>query len=589
LFNVFLPLAYEAIPLGTSPWADSAGFAEFKAWEFEGDNFPQLPGFPEDGPCLSGTDGSSTLFFGLDPFENQPFPGLGSVPQFSGSATQQRYGGKTVVLQSYALLGLGAQFSAFKPGSPGDSSVVWWAHFSAGFESSLGFQLTCDVNAGADETAYITFSFIGTGEEANPYDFSLLTNQWIPPNGEWTSVYTGILANTDPNGQPGTLFWTPDTVEGTILIVATCQNLATDTPTPPLYPLPPAPSPGSAPVPLTPASANTISVVITLCSSLCLTRAFETAVTQRISETCLADGNVGCNVAITCVLAVDCEEPLSTTSISPGRRGLRQATLTFYKTTIIATTKVLATALYLANAVRSGQLSPWVNAFSSLQIFEYDGNAIQQQVPFAAPADAIPISSWPSVQASWTGTTAVYGTCRAGGCVASCTNALIRRVTNFARGAEITCSCKTCGGSDGLTQYYFITLACASAADQQIADRCAYNVMQDVVCWARVQPLAAADLDAIHDGAWSYRPASIGSPVPQGVRSDGPRGCPSSSSSSKGLLGLLGLLGIIPLALCCLLLLLCLIRRKKREGDVHFATYDPQSGPAPSFCPSVPL
>ena len=50
--------------------------------------------------------------------------------------------------------------------------------------------------------------------------------------------------------------------------------------------------------------------------------------------------------------------------------------------------------------------------------------------------------------------------------------------------------------------------------------------------------------------------------------------CPEGSK--KGLLGLLGLLGLIPLILCllCCSLLLCLIRRKKKERDVHFATFD---------------
>jgi hypothetical protein len=71
--------------------------------------------------------------------------------------------------------------------------------------------------------------------------------------------------------------------------------------------------------------------------------------------------------------------------------------------------------------------------------------------------------------------------------------------------------------------------------------------------------------------------------------------CPSSSK--KGLLGLLGLLGIIPLVLClllCCLILPCFCRRTKREGDVHFATFDPHAAPiagsvAPGSCmaPSI--
>jgi hypothetical protein len=65
--------------------------------------------------------------------------------------------------------------------------------------------------------------------------------------------------------------------------------------------------------------------------------------------------------------------------------------------------------------------------------------------------------------------------------------------------------------------------------------------------------------------------------------------CPQSSK--KGLLGLLGLLGLIPLLLCLLLCCLCLpmlMRRKKTEGDVHFATFDPHAAPvAGSIAPGT--
>lgn len=64
--------------------------------------------------------------------------------------------------------------------------------------------------------------------------------------------------------------------------------------------------------------------------------------------------------------------------------------------------------------------------------------------------------------------------------------------------------------------------------------------------------------------------------------------CPEcDGGSKKGLLGLLGLLGIIPLVLCSLLCCLCLlcIRRRKTEGDVHFATFD-AGAPA---CAEIPV
>ena len=66
--------------------------------------------------------------------------------------------------------------------------------------------------------------------------------------------------------------------------------------------------------------------------------------------------------------------------------------------------------------------------------------------------------------------------------------------------------------------------------------------------------------------------------------------CPEAkcgTSSKKGLLGLLGLLGLIPLLLCCslcCLLLICCLRRKKVEGDVHLATFDPMSAPVNTLC-----
>jgi len=69
-------------------------------------------------------------------------------------------------------------------------------------------------------------------------------------------------------------------------------------------------------------------------------------------------------------------------------------------------------------------------------------------------------------------------------------------------------------------------------------------------------------------------------------------GCPNCHRSKKGLLGLLGLLGLIPLILCLCLLFLCCIRRRKRQQDVHFATFDPAAAnlamPASHIAPCGP-
>jgi hypothetical protein len=549
-------------PFSLSFFADSSGLGTMHGW----DNGSSEDFSFDTAACTSDNEFCDDLYYtGNSGVLGSP----GTVaPQFAGTFLEQLYGGKSTVVQSYVSLPLVEQ--ANPPVAVGPTGVTWFAHFVPQQQgSALAFQLACGAGVTEDETKYITFSFLSSGDV------------WQADSG-YLNVY------------PLGLVTPPTTVEATVLIRATCQNVATDTPTPPLYPQAPAPSPGAPPAPLTPASANSITVIIVECTSTCQDATWRDATTQAIAEKCEQNGNVGCNVQITCTLTPDCEEGLSTTSLV-ARRGLRQATLTFWKTTIFATTKLLATAQFLANAVRGGELAPFVNAFSGIRISYTDGTGTTSNVPFVGPSAAAPIASWPSPQASWTGSCEVYGTCRSGGCVGTCSNLVIRRVSDFAGGADILCSCKTCEGSVILTQYYFVSFLCGGAGDQTSADTCCRLVMQDAVCWALSTPgFSQTDREQLQAGNWLYRPPSIGNPTPRPVKTDGPTSCPNSSNSSKGLLGLLGLLGIIPIVLCCLLLLLCLIRRKKREGDVHFATFDAHQG-APSFnvgtgaCPSVPL
>jgi len=329
--------------------------------------------------------------------------------------------------------------------------------------------------------------------------------------------------------------------------------------------------------------------VVQECSRVCQDLVRQAELKARVGTVALQNGNVGANTEVDCTVSPQCSEVIDTTSINilfeglhvlPHRRGLKQATSVAWLQTVLIVTRELGTANWIVNQIRAGNLAPYINAFSAIIVRSFDENSdiFPQAVP--PPSAAAPIANWPSPQAEWTGSCQVYGNCRAGGCASSCSNDLINRVSVFAGDADIACLCNLCGavaGQVGLsTQYFFQTFECGTLASQAAANECCRNVMQDAVCWAlHNDEVAVADKAAIYDGRWTYRAPSIGQAPPQLVRHDGPNDCPDDSSSSKGLLGLLGLLGIIPLALCCLSLLLCLLRRKKREGDVHFATFDP--------------
>jgi len=307
----------------------------------------------------------------------------------------------------------------------------------------------------------------------------------------------------------------------------------------------------------------------------------QTQLIAKVGQVALQNNNVGANAAIQCLISPQCSEVVDTTTIVISRRGLKQATSIAWLQIVTIVTRELLTAQYIVDQIRRGNLFPYINAFSAISVkaCDEDQNVFPQAVP--PPSASSPIATWPDVQAIWTGQCYVYGNCRRGGCASSCSNDAIGKVSAFSD-ATITCLCNLCASVVGqvgtATQYFFQTLDCGGLATQALANECCRNVMQDAVCWSlALDEVRVSDKASISEGQWSYRPPSIGVVGPAAVRNDGPNDCPDSYSSNKGLLGLLGLLGIIPIALCLLSLLLCLLRRKKREGDVHFATFDPNS------------
>jgi len=277
--------------------------------------------------------------------------------------------------------------------------------------------------------------------------------------------------------------------------------------------------------------------------------------------------------------------------ISVARRGLQQATDTFCLMGLLLTTDDARTASFVANRIRAGALAPAVSPFAPIQIISTSPTGAVSPQPVTTPAQNIPFVTTPTVQVPWTADCFVYSPCRPLPCAGDCNNGALRTHADFAGGHQpLFSSCLACAGSTTQSMYFFTSTACANSANQDAANACCRLVQQDAVCWAFSDAgVAASDLSSIEAGAWTYRPPSINSPVPvQPPLTDGPRTCPHKHKNSpKGLLGLLGLLGLIPLCICCLLLLCCFIRRKRREGDVHFATFDAGASVLPAAGPPL--
>jgi len=346
----------------------------------------------------------------------------------------------------------------------------------------------------------------------------------------------------------------PLQVLGSVYIKATCQNVATATPTPPLYPF-------NFKFPIIPGTPNTFSLTAQQCEYRCEDKDFQYRLRTSVEAVCLEQGNHGCSLVITCVLSQRCFEDVSTTELPPpgSRRGLQQSTRTSWLMTIVVSAYALQTVQLVATRIRSGFLFPSVSPFAAIGIVSFSKTGAATNVPFNTPSTAVPITSFPSPQAPWTGACYVYGSsCRERACAAQCNNGPVRKVSTYSS-EDIFCSCNTCQGTARLSSYVFTSFACSASKDQATADVCCWNVMQDVVCWAS-ENAGVDDADRETIPTWTYRAPSIGTIIPnKPPKTDGPKDCPSSSASPKGLLGLLGLLGLIPLCLCCLLLLLCLI------------------------------
>jgi len=372
----------------------------------------------------------------------------------------------------------------------------------------------------------------------------------------------------------------------------------TKTPTPPFYPLAPAPTPSEAPFPL--GYASSFVLTVEQCDSRCTDPSYQQEVSAFISSYLAQNNLPGANSAFFCQENPKCIEPADVTTIvgtepTFGRRSLRQAqfatTIVYYMVLQVFSRDIVSTQT-IANAIRNGQLATYVSPFSALGLTQYDVNGKPTTLPSSSPSSAEPSFVYPSPVAPWSGNCYVTGNCRQGPCSTGCNGGTVTKVTAYAPG-PLTCTCNGCGFNpvigvnnvQGLTQYFFTSAGCASSQTQAAATTCCRNVMQDAVCWAFSYPdVRSADRDSISYGQWVYRPPSVGSAVPNPNLLNGPTSCPHHSHSHKGLLGLLGLLGIIPICLCLLSLLLCCIRRKRAEGDVHFATFDPaasQLGPLP--------
>jgi len=157
--------------------------------------------------------------------------------------------------------------------------------------------------------------------------------------------------------------------------------------------------------------------------------------------------------------------------------------------------------------------------------------------------------------------------------VGSCTSLCVGTSTNSSTLGLVALQCIACGQVAARQTSAFPAAYCQNQLTQAACNTC-YSA---ILC-SNILGLSSGLLSALSSGATCFCAATA------------TFGCPSCGGSKKGLLGLLGLLGLIPLLLLCLLLLLCCLRRRKRQQDVHFATFDPAAAnlAVPMPCPGVP-
>jgi len=513
----------------------------------------------------------------------------------------QSYGSLDAVVQSFMTKVFSSLWNAEEPvhstiknaAAPDRMSigfpVVMYANFpAASSDNGLGFQLGCDPSE-VDETKWVYLTFwTGTSlsrTDAIHYEYFCypdFRSAVGAANDNWGSragcVFSGPASATKlfPAGAPTTPI--------NMVLKVTCQNVETRTPTPLKWPV--TEIIPSAFVP------NSYTIVVEQCERRCEDLDFQVALIRELERFALLDQRDGVKVVIECFRSPQCTETLDTIYLN-SRRGLKQeiiyATSIPYLMRVLISTRTLTTANYVMNAIRAGTLTQYgISAFSSLALIYTNPAGKRTSLTVVPYTAANRISTWPNIGlAEWTGRCYIYGPCREGGCSSGCSNGQIVRTTAYSAG-DIFCMCNACAWSKlkHRTQYLFYSDKCVNSPTVADATTCCRNIMQDAICWLVAEPeLLSSDYDSLSEGLWAFRPPNIGSAEPSKLRYDGPTSCSSGSSSPKGLLGLLGLLGIIPCCLCLLSLLLCCLRRKKREGDVHFATFDAGASCAPACAP----
>jgi len=511
----------------------------------------------------------------------------------------QKYGSLDSVVQSFMTKTLSSLWDADEPafstvhalrqsiGLP----VVMYANFPKQTDGALGFQLGCAPSE-VDETKYVFLTFWGGlslpvagGAFYEYFCYPDLRAAAQAALTDWDARAGCVLPDFNI---PNTIYpaGMPQVASGDLVLRVTCQNVETATPTPLKWAT-------ASTIPAEPFEPNSVTLVIEQCERRCDNQDFQKDLSRGVENFALAENRAGARVFIECIEGPLCTEPLDTIALN-SRRGLKQnilyATSIPFLMKVTIVTRSLSTANDIMNAIRAGNLNQYgLSAFSNILMISTNSAGRRTSLTVVPVAAAFNIAKWPQIPlAEWSGRCYVYGPCREGGCTSGCNNGQIVKTTEYST-ADIFCICNACSWSlkNHKTQYFFYSDKCATSGTKAEADVCCRNVMQDAVCWLVAQPeLLESDYASLSEGLWAFRAPNIGSAVPDKLVYNGPTNCPSSSSSPKGLLGLLGLLGIIPCCLCLLSLLLCFLRRKKREGDVHFATFDAGASCAPACAPT---
>lgn len=223
------------------------------------------------------------------------------------------------------------------------------------------------------------------------YDYFLFTSGW-------TNQSNALLgASGYPNG-----------IDGQIGIQATCQNVETATPTPPLYPSAPVPAPSDAPFPISVGADNSFLLRVGQCRINCGDATFQAGLISAVGTSALQNAEEGANSLIECSSSSLCTEEIDTLALPTtriiSRRGLKFHDYSAQLMQIDIVSRSLSTLQQVATDIRAGSLNPYIRAFAVLNLISFDDDGKATRLTTKATDPTVV-----AAQAPWKNTCTVYG------------------------------------------------------------------------------------------------------------------------------------------------------------------------------------